>query len=502
MKNIIIPFLILNLFIISLFSQTAKVNINVNNIQATVLNGGDLFDKNVCTPGFEVPGPGSPNYRGLTTIFSAGLWIGGLDAQKKLHLAACTYRQIEDDFEPGPVSDSAYTTKNSTYDKIYYIKKSDIDYHKNHYSNIPYSGNSAILYWPGNGNVSKGEAPMLAPFMDINKNNIYEPRLGDYPLIPGDACAFTIFNDTRHKDSLRIEVHQFVYEYMTSDSALDNTIFVSYKIFNRSNNNYDSLYVGHWTDYDIGNPFDDIYCSDASRNLTVGYNGDDDDDGINGYGMNPPAMGCLFLNHKLFNTISYNNDNTTHGYPQTKHDYYNYLKGFYPNDDPIQKFPCGSITGTPRDIRILGTTAPFTFAAKKEYCFTLAHIFARASSGGALGSLALLKQKSDTIQKFFDGKYGEDPCKTYPFQTGIANVSTGFANAGIYPNPATNEIIIELNNSDLELNYTITDAMGRNVLSGKLNNKTTTVDISSLATGFYFVQVGEIKKKIFKLVKN
>jgi hypothetical protein len=36
------------------------------------------------------------------------------------------------------------------------------------------------------------------------------------------------------------------------DSALNNTIFINYRIYNRSQNNYDSLYIGSFTDFDIG----------------------------------------------------------------------------------------------------------------------------------------------------------------------------------------------------------------------------------------------------------
>jgi hypothetical protein len=72
----------------------------------------------------------------------------------------------------------------------------------------------------------------------------------------------------------------------------------------------------------------------------------------------------------------------------------------------------------------------------------------------------------------------------------------------ISPNPANDIITIHTSEAPVNINYLITDATGRKVLIGKLNNKTTTIDISSLTSGFYFVQVGEAGEETFKLLKK
>jgi hypothetical protein len=502
MKKIITFISVFILFSVPVFSQTASFSISINNVKAAVLNGGDLFSPFVDPNGtFEVP-KGS----GKSTIFAAGLWIGALDAQQKLHLAASTYRQSSIDFRPGPVSDSAYQTKQSVYDKIFYITQKEIDYHRLHFADLNYTPASSITTWPGNGNMAQGEAQRLAPFIDINKNNIYEPLLGDYPLIPGDACAFAIFNDAFSKDTLQlplgVEIHQFVYGYDDPSSVLNNTLFVSYKIFNRSNNNYTDMYVGQWIDYDIGNALDDGYCNDSSRNLMYGFNADNDDEGIHGYGLNPPAMGCLFLNQKLNKSISYNNDFSLRGNPETLQHYYNYLKGLYKDNQPIPKHSClyDSIHNGPEDTRVLGSTNPFTLASKQEYCLTVAHIFARASSGGAQGSVDLLMQSSDFVAKYFNNKWVDDACDAYSIANGIKKSSINNNRLSIYPNPAKDKLIVKCEMlMDKNMSYTIVNVLGQILITGVIINNETAIDVSSLPLGFYFIKT---EKETLKFVKR
>ncbi|MBP9689174.1 MAG: T9SS type A sorting domain-containing protein [Bacteroidia bacterium] len=72
----------------------------------------------------------------------------------------------------------------------------------------------------------------------------------------------------------------------------------------------------------------------------------------------------------------------------------------------------------------------------------------------------------------------------------------------IYPNPSANFITIKNNIGYLNKTYLIFNALGQQVLSGKLTSETTIVDISSLTKGFYFMQVGEENVQLFKLMKN
>lgn len=478
-------------------AQTATLDFSINNIKATVLNGGDLFNESVTNKNaFEVP-KGS----GLKTIYAAGLWIGGLDAKGSLHLAASTYRQTGTDFRPGPVSDSEYVGKNAKYDKIYYITQAEIDYHKLHYSNTNYVPSVNISNWPGNGNISKGEAQKLAPFFDKNKNKIYEPLQGDYPIITGDACAFAVFNDKRDDTtSLGIEVHQFVYAFANSGSTLDNSIFVAYKIYNRSSNDYTQMYVGHWVDYDIGNWNDDAYCSDSTRNLMIAMNGTNDD-GLTGYGTRPPAMGCLFLNQKLATNITYNNDFGAHGNPTSINHYYNYLKGHYRDNSPIESFHCYDTSqgDMPGDIRLLGTTTAFDLPSKGNYCFSVAHIYARALSGGYSASVNLLKLCADTVRNHFFGTWDGDACTTYVRADGIKYANDYRTSIQIIPNPVRNQFVIKIKlNTPKSNGYEVFNTIGQKVIEGTLVGTETTIDSSNLNPGIYFIKLGDGVMKFVK----
>ncbi len=75
-------------------------------------------------------------------------------------------------------------------------------------------------------------------------------------------------------------------------------------------------------------------------------------------------------------------------------------------------------------------------------------------------------------------------------------------NISIYPNPATDVITIKAGTAIIGLTYIIADQTGKSVLTGKLNNETTSVDISQLAAGIYLFQVDEKRKQSFNVIKN
>ncbi|MCX6248843.1 MAG: T9SS type A sorting domain-containing protein [Bacteroidetes bacterium] len=255
-----------------------------------------------------------PKFSGKNTIFLSTLWMAGMDQNSNLHLASQLYGQgpgygsahTKYDFFAGPVMDSAaYSIYQDTlWNYIWNVKKSEIDYHKAHYADPGYQPVHDILTWPGNGNVSLGQAAQLAPYFDRNENGIYNPLDGDYPLIRGDQALFFIFNDDRQSHSetqgakLRAEVHGMAYAFdLPEDTAFNNTIFLNYKIFNRSNNIYTNTYFGIWTDLDIGWFQDDYIGCDVERGMYYGYNGNPvDGNGQPGsYGDHPPVQSVTFL---------------------------------------------------------------------------------------------------------------------------------------------------------------------------------------------------------------
>jgi len=71
----------------------------------------------------------------------------------------------------------------------------------------------------------------------------------------------------------------------------------------------------------------------------------------------------------------------------------------------------------------------------------------------------------------------------------------------VYPNPASDVLTINGDNSILGSSYHVIDQAGREVLTGKISSINTTVDINQLANGIYYIQVGSQSRTSFKVLK-
>ncbi len=304
-------------------SSTAKIvfrihdhsydSLAVNNINACFnasgLNFALFFADPNGTRGFVVPKGSSKK-----TIFSGSIWLGGEDQDSNRYVCGERYRQgsltapgAKPDYYAGPVMDSAnYSIYQDTlWNHIWNLKKTDVDYHKLHWQDAGYHPVHDILTWPGNGNVNLGEAARLAPYFDRNQDGVYNPLDGDYPLIRGDQALYFIFNENRgpHQESggnrsFKAEFHAMAYGWdMPGDSAFKNTIFMNYKIFNRSQRTYSNTGLGVFTDLDLGYMVDDMIGCDVNRGSYYGYNGlaVDGTGQPYAYGAHPPAQSITIL---------------------------------------------------------------------------------------------------------------------------------------------------------------------------------------------------------------
>lgn len=282
-----------------LSQNTAHDTISINNIAARINNNGNLFWDQVSNPEFLVPKNGQAG-----TIYNSTLWIAGQDTIDSLHVAAERYDQIGNDYWSGPVSNVYDTAYDQVWDKTWKITKAEIDDFIQHWYNVGYNVPPSITSWPAHGNPLLGQAYFLAPFYDRGGDGNYDPTDGDYPLIKGDEAVLFIYNDDRymHTESggnkLKLDIIGMAYQFnCNSDSALQNTIFLNYKIYNRSSEIYDSTYIGVFTDMDIGSSLDDYVGCDVERGTYFGYNSSNTDGtGQPGsYGSQPPAQGITFL---------------------------------------------------------------------------------------------------------------------------------------------------------------------------------------------------------------
>ena len=228
-----------------------------------------------------------PKGSGKTPNFAFACWLGGLDEQDSLHVMAERFQQKGTDSWAGPLSTVNARTDNATvrkWDRTFKITREDIVEFLDNYQDTNYTIPKNIRDWPAHGDPQKGQAWNLAPFVDVNNNNVYEPSEGDYPDFPGDMAIFFIFNDNykSHTESegepLGAEVHGMVYAYYApDDSLMNNTVFYNYKVFNRSQHDYHDTYIGLWSDWDLGYCNDDYVASDIMKNTAYCYNATDID---------------------------------------------------------------------------------------------------------------------------------------------------------------------------------------------------------------------------------
>lgn len=433
---------------------TQQKDLDVNNVRTTILNGGDMW-WNLSNARYEIPkvqvGQVSKN-----SLFSGALWIGGV-ANGNLKIAAQTYRQSGNDFYPGPlVKDDATISESrcKDFDKIFRVTLNEITTLVNTDDKNNLEISEDIENWPGNGNVLIGEAARLAPFYDVDSNGIYDARSGDYPILNDgnpdlsnipDMMMFMIYNDKGniHSESggvpIGLEFHLQAFAFSTNDE-INNMTFYRTTIFNRGSETIDSTVFGQWVDPDLGNYADDYVECDVQRNLGICYNGDDNDEGILGYGLNPPSVGVTFFEGPrrpdnseigLTKFVYYNNDWSTIGNPSTPEHYWGYLNGrwkdgasityggngrggsdtasymFPGNSDPAGRPTWNERTAgnTPQDRRFLQTAGSFTLLPGAVNRVTIGVVWSRASSGGATGSFNLLKQASDKATTLFKNNF-------------------------------------------------------------------------------------------------
>lgn len=561
----------------------------INNINARFnAYGNHFFGVEASHAGFEVP-----KFSGKTTIFSNALWIGGLGDDSTLFLAAERYRQgptnlspwTHADFWAGPVSDSAsYTVGfDNQWNYVWNLKKSEIDYHKAHWADAGYIPIHDILTWPGNGNQGFGQALQLAPYFDRNNDGIYNPSDGDYPLIRGDQALFFIFNDDRNFHSetlgnkLKVEVHGMAYEFdMPEDSAFKNTVFLNYKVYNRSNRTYYSTYFGVFTDIDLGYSQDDYIECDVGRGSYFCYNGRpiDGTGQPEAYGAHPPAQGVTILGgpyldpdgkdnprvdgagHQLCNAsingLNFGDgivDNERYGMskflycnnslsgvpyymqdPDYWYEYYNYLRGMWKDStrmiyggnghsgtgaygpgcnflfpgesDTLNwgvgcQLPNGPVNWTertahnfPGDRRGIASLGPFTFNPGQVEDVDVAFVFARdyAGSDTLYPSVEKLRQMIDIIRHSFI-------TNTLPNGNSFNSIDDSRNSAflvGIYPNPASTSVTIDLDRSIQEtITIRVIDYIGTLIRSYTIKPGTTqyNVDVSGLSEGLYLLNV-------------
>ncbi|MBC8315384.1 MAG: T9SS C-terminal target domain-containing protein [Bacteroidetes bacterium] len=291
------------------------------------------------------------------SMFSFSLWIGGIDINNNLKLAAYRYGQgpntaaahTKNDFWPGPLTIDGTAAIEADvcaqYDHLYPITRPEVQEFlawwgsKDEYPD--YQIPRSILEWPAHGDRAKGQAYYLAPFFDEDGDGTYDPYNGDYPyydldnslcptnlkpgerlarahlrngeatdtlgilvdqVIKGDQTLWSVYNDKGNYHSetegepIGMEIRAQYFSFATNDEINDMT-FYSYEVINRSTYTLTGTYFSQWVDPDLGWYQDDYVGCDVKRGLGYCYNGlpIDGTGQIQAYGAHPPAVGVDFF---------------------------------------------------------------------------------------------------------------------------------------------------------------------------------------------------------------
>jgi hypothetical protein len=324
--------------------------LDINNVRTLIYSyGNGWFLENA---EYEIP-KGSRKM----SMFSMSLWIGGIDVNNNLKLAAYRFGQgpsvapahTKNDFWPGPLTiDGTAAIEAATcaqYDKLFPITRAEVQEYLAWYDNQAeypnYQIPKSITDWPAHGDPSKGQAYYLAPFFDSKGDGDYDPENGDYPyydlandlcprnlkpgerikraklrngeaddtlgilvdqVLKGDQTLWNVFNDKGNIHSetqgepIGMEIRAQAFAFATNDE-INNMTFYSYEIINRSTYTLTGTFFSQWVDADLGYARDDFVGCDVGRGLGYAYNGKpiDGTGQIEAYGAHPPAVGVDFF---------------------------------------------------------------------------------------------------------------------------------------------------------------------------------------------------------------
>jgi len=256
-------------------------SIIINQIKYFFRNDGlsSADPKNDFSTGLLWPG-GESAYQ--SALFLDGFTIGGI-INGEVYANGSTWRS---GLIPGVINSDG-TASNPT-DSLFKIWKIRKDWEILNSGSLKSQLEHDYNNWPGN---------IGAPFNDINNNNTYDPSI-DLPQIWGDETNWFVCNDLdssrcyNHYSNFPIglEIQYTIYGY-NSVNYLKDVLFLKYKVINKGVEILENAIVSIWSDFDLGNAFDDYVGCDTTLNLGYGYNGEDQDEF---YGI-PPAIGYLLL---------------------------------------------------------------------------------------------------------------------------------------------------------------------------------------------------------------
>jgi len=345
-----------------------------------------------------------PKGSGKTVVFAAGPWLGAL-VGGQLRVAVSEY---SDEYGPGSIVGGVADDPTRPEYKVYKLFRS--------YATTAERDAALADY-------NAGAVPHGAPVVTV----LVDGTLG----IRGDQMLWCVFNDadaSRHTNLLgrtlplgvEVQLTAFAYAPPAAGPA-SRTVFLHYKFLNKGANTLQGLYLGMWTDPDLGGATDDLVASDPARGLGYVYNSSNLDAE---YGSTPPAVGFDLLHGPVgaggtplgaSAFAMYPNG----GGPASAGDVYNMLQGlsatgtavidpttglatpFWVPGDPVAG--TGWIDTTPSDKRMLLSTGPVDMLPGQVQELDYAIVIGQGIN--RLSSVLAMRCDDDADQAFFDRSF-------------------------------------------------------------------------------------------------
>lgn len=477
------------------FGQNS-ITMNFNDCSGRLNNSGHFFsDQANSLATYKVGSLFDP-----TAIYQLNFSALMKDSANADRYALTNYEQS--DFSWGPIaSNYSDTTYLQRYNKIWRVNQAEIQNHIANLNTPGYIVDPDIMDWPGNGNVTNGEASNLAPYVDVNQNGTYDPDNGDYPSISGDIAYFLLLNDQRQRavsagvSATKTELHVMFYQYIGS-AAMNTATFVNIKAYNRGSEVFTDFKLGMFTDFDLGNYNDDYMGTDLSRNLNYVYNADGFDEDAFGrvnYRANAPSLGIRSLN-KPFQSNTILAD-----FPTTNAGLVNAYKGLNFDGSPIMNggsatqfmftdtlnggFNEVSLGNTVGDRKSFTTVSGGNFAPNHFKCFDFVIAYGNVNDTTTrFKDVNALMLASDELQAFYDDNLS---CSE-----GFLSVNDSFeltSNVVVYPNPATDFVRIESEEQLIAVQLFGVD--GKLVMSKECTSKLTELSVADVMAGNYLLYI-------------
>ena len=219
---------------------------------------------------------------GERVLFSGGFSLTG-KTNNEIWLSNVLYASLVRDFLPGIANDLTDLSK-----ELYVVRKSDPPFGKSWQDWKDAVKSGALFY--------DGDFDGVYNPVDKNLNGIWDTN-EDMPYLLGDITVWSVYNDSEQNRRIQntypvgIEIQQTA--FASSESHLQNTIFIMYSIINRGliSDSLNNVYFSIWADPDIGHHEDDLVGSDTTISSSYTFNDGNDSE----IGDDPPALFFTFL---------------------------------------------------------------------------------------------------------------------------------------------------------------------------------------------------------------